>query len=302
MEAHHQNYLLWIIDLAPFVLGVVFYFIGIKRGEIIELNNKLKGRVEEGEEALLETQEALVHSARLSALGEMSAGIAHEINNPLAIIGGYVIKINKMIKEETVDNKVLKFCVEKQQKSLNRIQKIVSSLRKASKDGEADPFEIVNVKDMVDEAMEFGEARLRNHDISFSIENASEDIEIEGQFVQLTQVILNLVNNAHDAIFEMPGDKWIKLVIEDAGEDVLITLRDSGLGIPEDIAEKILEPFFTTKAVGSGTGLGLSLCNGIIMKHQGEIKLNPECVNTEFIIRLPKKQKTAEDKAYSRAS
>jgi signal transduction histidine kinase len=105
---------------------------------------------------------------------------------------------------------------------------------------------------------------------------------------QITQVLINLVNNAHDAIKNLK-EKWIEIAVNDSDHYVEISITDSGPGIPAGIKEKIMQPFFTTKAVGQGTGLGLSLSKSIIDSHKGFLLIDDNCPHTKFTILLPKK-------------
>jgi C4-dicarboxylate-specific signal transduction histidine kinase len=106
--------------------------------------------------------------------------------------------------------------------------------------------------------------------------------------VQLSQVIINLVNNASDAIIDLP-EKWIELDVtkDETGKKIIISLTDSGNGIPQEIAKKLMTAFFSTKGVGKGTGLGLSISQKIINEHQGDLFLDQSCQHTRFIIELP---------------
>ena len=112
--------------------------------------------------------------------------------------------------------------------------------------------------------------------------------------MQLGQVLLNLLSNAHDAVQAL-SEKWVKVAVEDRGPDLLISVTDSGPGIPTEVADRLMEPFYTTKEVGKGTGLGLSISKGIIDAHQGKIELDRHSPNTRFNITLPKFRAPEED-------
>ena len=123
------------------------------------------------------------------------------------------------------------------------------------------------------------ELRFREHD----------NVEIECRSYQIVQVMLNLINNAYDAVL---SDKsaWIEISYEVTGTRLIIKVTDSGRGIPEKIAEKIMQPFYTTKAVGQGTGLGLSISKGLVEDHGGTLSYNPKSPNTQFVLELPVSQ------------
>jgi len=124
------------------------------------------------------------------------------------------------------------------------------------------------------------------------LESLPEDLCFEGREVEISQVVLNLLSNASDAI-ETLSDKWIKLSVFSRQDFVEIHITDSGDGIRPEIRKKIFQPFFTTKAIGRGTGMGLSISSGIIQKHRGELQIDSQNPNTCFIIRLPKKQQSS---------
>ena len=118
------------------------------------------------------------------------------------------------------------------------------------------------------------------------IETIPDEVKVKCRPVQISQVIINLIGNACDAIESLP-DKWIKIGIRNASGPIVLFVMDSGRGIPESIAKKIFQPFFTTKDVGKGTGLGLSISKGIMDAHGGSISVDFECENTCFLLSFP---------------
>lgn len=115
-----------------------------------------------------------------------------------------------------------------------------------------------------------------------------DHVEINCRPREISQAILNIVNNAHDAIRFTAGDNWIKIESNELGDDMIeLSITDSGTRIPPEIRDKIWEPFYTTKSIGKGSGLGLSLSCGIIKQHGGDIYLDQKCKNTRFVIRFP---------------
>ena len=129
--------------------------------------------------------------------------------------------------------------------------------------------------------------RFKAHGVNLQVEDLREDISFAGRPVQISQVLLNLLNNAHDAI-EALAEKWIKVSFKNLEDRIRICVIDSGSGIPENVREKMMQPFFTTKAIGKGTGLGLSVSKGIIDEHQGVLTVDHTCPNTCFVIELSK--------------
>lgn len=234
------------------------------------------------QDQLMLAQKNMVESAKFSALGVMAAGIAHEINNPLAIIHAYteVLENFSRLTPEKVEKSRRSI-----QRSVERISKIVKGLRKVARDGEDDPFESVALQALTDEILSFSSERLVNKGVDFRV-----DIEKEAQIwcqpVQVSQVLLNLINNSVDAI-ETHAQKWVSLKSYRRGAMVVIEFSDSGPGIPAHIQAKIFEPFFTTKQVGKGTGLGLSISRSIIEDHGGRFFLDTNQGHTCFVIEIP---------------
>lgn len=229
---------------------------------------------------------ATANMAKLSALGEMAGGIAHEINNPLAIIQGKVGQMLRMLEKEGLRPEWLKDELQKVVDTTKRISRIIDGLRSFSRSGEKDPFEPVSSKKIVTDTLAFCSEKFRTNGVELRFDEGV-DVLVHGRFVQLAQVLLNLVGNAYDAIHDLE-DRWVEIRVEDKGSFVEIRVIDSGRGIPPEVAAKIMQPFFTTKEIGKGTGLGLSISKGIVEEHGGTLDLDLACENTCFVIRLPK--------------
>jgi signal transduction histidine kinase len=236
---------------------------------------------------LTEQQAQLVTSSRLSSLGEMAAGIAHEINNPLTIIHGQVNKIERLMKAEQLDNEILTKSITSIQKTVERIGSIVRGLRFFARDGQQDPFVELSLQQLFDETLIFCGERFVKNNVRLEIDKDQSHIFILCRPVQLTQVFVNLLNNSFDAVQQMTGP-WVKVEVKDHDTHIQLHFIDSGRGISENIANRIMEPFFTTKAPGSGTGLGLSISKGIVENHSGGIELMKSSRNTCFVVTLPK--------------
>ena len=236
----------------------------------------------------LNIQLQMIQSNKMATLGEMASGIAHEINNPLAIIKMTALQMQKIINPE---NTVLKSNVARIDSTVDRISKIIQGLRTFSRDGRNDPFELVSFNQMLEDILSFSNERLKHHSIKFIIDDYNAKLVFEGRAIEISQVLLNLFNNSIDALNSLEmEDKWIKISAKNEGIHLEIKISDSGRGIPRDIQNKIFQPFFTTKEIGQGTGLGLSLSLTIIKNHQGEIFIDEQSPNTCFILRLPIKQ------------
>jgi C4-dicarboxylate-specific signal transduction histidine kinase len=240
------------------------------------------------EELIKEQQVQIIAAAKMSSLGEMAAGVAHEINNPLTIIMGNTQILKQICLANEISNEnALAMCA-KIDATVLRIAKIVSGLKIFARDGSKDPFEEINLYDLILETISFCEARFKNHQIKLEVVDIPKNLNLQCRRVQISQVLLNLLNNSFDAISKHPAP-WVKITVEEELSNILIIVTDSGRGISPEVRHRIMEPFFTTKGVGKGTGLGLSLSKGLIEGHNGELLLDPHSNHTRFIIRLPKK-------------
>lgn len=237
---------------------------------------------------LVEQQkEQMIKVSRLSELGELSASIAHEINNPLSIVLGMAEELEYQIEDiGGKQKKNLNFITSKIIKNAKRIQKIVSSLRTISRDSSNDPFELETVKNLVEESIAICNSSLKKSNIQLLIEPVSEDIKVDCRSGQIEQVLVNIINNAKDAISQL-DDKWIKIQVKDSVEATRIFITDSGTGIPEDHRERIFEAYYTTKGKGEGTGLGLHISKKILEEHNGNLFIDLNQNHTCFVIELP---------------
>jgi len=222
---------------------------------------------------------------KMSALGEMSGGVAHEINNPLSIIAAKCDQIITQIKNEEIDQNALILGLKKIEDTTFRIAKIVRALRNFSRDAEHDPIVEVDPESVIDDALSLSEARMNYAGIKLSKEIHSTT-KILCRPTQLTQVLINLLNNSFDAVGETP-DAWLKIETRQRGSFVDIWITDSGKGISPAIADKMMQPFFTTKELGKGTGLGLSISKGLMESMHGELRYSESSPNTQFLISIP---------------
>ena len=237
---------------------------------------------------ILDQQAQIVSSAKMAALGEMASGIAHEINNPLAVIQLDVDELydtSKQIKSK--EGETVRSIAEQIDKTTGRIADIIRGLLSFAREDDTDTLDEVDVIQVIRDTLQFCKHRLRDGGIELRYTSPEVPILVRGQGTQLSQVLLNLLVNAADAIGSLP-EKWIELQILADASRVQIRVIDSGSGIQPEIAEKIFQPFFTTKDVGQGTGLGMSISKGIIENHNGEIFLDHACPNTCFVVSLPR--------------
>ncbi|ATH07274.1 hypothetical protein BIY24_04785 [Halobacteriovorax marinus] len=229
------------------------------------------------------------HAAKMATLGEMASGIAHEINNPLFVINGYASKIDSAIERGILDVHELKNISQMIQRHCKRVTSIISGLRLISRKSKLDELEVRNFKEIIESTIDISKERIRLAGIELinKMDNI-DDISIECHPEQISQVIVNLLNNSYDSLSTRQAERWISLEMVELEDRVIFSLTDSGERIASEIAKKIMQPFFTTKDSDKGTGLGLSISKEIILKHGGNFYLDEHCENMRFIIELPK--------------
>lgn len=236
----------------------------------------------------------LKSSAHLTSLGEMAAGMAHEINNPLAIISANNYILAKIVSQEEIDKVKINKILNDNTRTIDRISLIIKSLRSLARKSDSEAFISMPLNESISEALVLAKIKTNNTYIKFSSDlNDIENEIVDIRKIQFAQILVNLINNAIDAVKDQKNENgdnigWVKLELDADVQNVFIRITDSGRGIPHHLAEKIFEPLYTTKPVGEGTGLGLSLSRRIVEEHSGELYLNRSSEHTQFVIKLPK--------------
>ncbi|MGW8193679.1 MAG: two-component system sensor histidine kinase NtrB, partial [Desulforhopalus sp.] len=223
--------------------------------------------------------EQLINHEKMASVGQMAAGVAHEINTPLGIILGYTqLMMDDFDKEsETYESLMV---VERQTRACRRI---VADLLKFSRQAESAKL-LININEIVQEVLAVTEHNLNINRVKV-VRNFGSDLpRIFGDSEKLHQVLINLINNAQ---YAMEEGGLITITTEKQGGEIRLTIQDSGTGIPEDIKNRIFDPFFTTKDVGKGTGLGLSVTYGIIQEHGGRIEVESPVLDLRSQNKLP---------------
>ena len=229
----------------------------------------------------------LHEAARMAALGEMAAGIAHEVNNPLAIIIGSAELIKMQLHKPNLDLSKVENFADKIISAAKRAAKIIISMKSLSRKSDDDPKSPSSLSSVVTDALALYRDRFNHSGIKITLQLKDSPVFL-GRPAQIGQVLTNLLSNAHDGIMSSSsGEKWVDINSYVEEDYCYVTITDSGTGIPIHIAEKIMQPFFTTKDVGKGTGLGLSISQRIISDHLGELTIDSKCPNTKFVIKLP---------------
>lgn len=252
-------------------------------------------RVKELETARRSMEASLIAASKMSSLGEMASGIAHEINNPLAIIRGKAAQVRNALSYSDYCEVGTLADIDKIEATVDRIAKIVRGLQAFSRNAEKDPLSRVNLSKAVSETLDLCQERLKISGVDLRV-TTDEKLEICGRSVQICQILMNILSNAVDAL-EGQREKWIEIKVEGDLRSARICVTDSGPGISEAIAAKMWQPFYTTKEIGKGTGLGLSISKGLIEDHGGSLILDRSRPNTCFVLEFPLPAATAAAKS-----
>ncbi len=306
---HYSFFMLGFLFLSMFLA----YRYAKTRTNLESLNENLELRVIQRTEQLKATQDKLIQSEKMASLGQLVAGVAHEINNPITFIKSNIEPLKSYLEGykrlfvalgKNVDTmsaelrndyttihkeEDLAFAQEDSERLLksfedgsNRISKIVNDLRQYIQ-VDANYQSLYDIHEAIDSCVDLLQSRMDDRII---VHKSFGDIpSITCSPGQINQVFMNILSNAVDAIKEK-GNIWISTQRE--ANNVVIQIRDDGKGIPEDIKTKIYDPFFTTKLVGQGTGLGLSIAHSIVEQHRGDITVESEMgIGTKFNLILP---------------
>ena len=251
----------------------------------LEHSNK---ELQKSQEALISQTTKLVHTSRLAAVGEMSAGIAHEVNNPLAIISGSIQQIEKLVSRGRFEPESLLKLTMKSQSSIERVTKIIKGLRHFSQQSDALPKATTSLKDIVKDTTSFCGEMLRARYIELKIDPIP-DVEIECHAIHISQVLINLIKNAEDALEQEidTDERWVRISFVEKDGCIMINVSNGGALISKELQSKLFQPFFTTKAIGKGTGLGLSISHGLMREHQGDLIFDSTADRTTFVLQLP---------------
>jgi C4-dicarboxylate-specific signal transduction histidine kinase len=223
--------------------------------------------------------------AQMSSVGEMAAGVAHEVNNPLHIIVGLASKIKKKVLHGSDDLTDIIDYAGRIESTVQRISKIVTGLSQLARKDSVVDKELFNVSAMVEDVLSISGEKFQSIGLNVELDIDSK-IDFYGKKVQLSQVILNFINNSFDAVSEMDAP-WIKISAKCEDNLLKVAVIDSGTGVPDHVATKMFDPFFTTKPIGKGTGLGTSISKQIIEDHQGKIGHELRGGHTCFFFELP---------------
>ncbi|NRA66797.1 MAG: PAS domain S-box protein [Pseudobacteriovorax sp.] len=245
---------------------------------------------------LLEEQRAAsMHNEKMLSLGEMAAGIAHELGNPTASIQAWLDVIESHLKRGNIDVEQFLKTLPKVRHDAQRIGDIIKGMLTYARDGSKDACQSENVGHVLKLVSDYCGFKLKKSQVKIHLNIQNPYLEVDCRLTELTQILVNLVNNACDAL-KNSEQRWISIEVDekqatDNGKFVVFRIIDSGPGVGKDMAEKIFNPFFTTKTVGSGTGLGLSIVESLVNGYGGTIFYDHDAEHSTFVIELPQHQK-----------
>lgn len=274
-----------------------------RNDELGRVGKTLNGMVEELKKSKLQVQTqqvTLVTQSKFSALGEMAGGIAHEINTPLGSISINSEGISEIVRSENPNLREISGMADDITLMVRRIADIIRSLRTFSHHSDQLPHKLVPVQIIINDTISLCRERFKNHRIDLRIKQDSPDLRLYCNSIQISQVLLNLLNNAFDAVEQQSAapntgdlgtERWVELRVStpntQAPKNIEISVTDSGHGISAAVQEKMFQPFFTTKPIGRGTGIGLSVSHGIAKQHGGQLTYDPDSKNTRFVLIIP---------------
>lgn len=275
-----QGHFYWVsTTIVPFKNpeGRIYQYLSIRQ-DITELKI--------AKETILEQQAQLIATSKLSALGELSAVLTHEINNPLGVILGRSEMLLEITKDPTqVNIDQLRYMVESIEATGRRIEKIMNTVRSLAHKSDAEPLERRSVATILESVLDILGSRLKRHNITLHLEIEDENQSLVCRPTEVFQIISNLLNNAADAVSSQ-DQRWIKIQVLKCGKGIGFYVSDSGPGVSPDIEKKLFTPFFTTKGVGVGTGLGLTISQSFAHRNQGKLTFEGNGP-TKFCLWLP---------------
>ncbi len=255
--------------------------------ELENFNATLEKRVIEKTDELVKTQTNLLNASRMSSLVEMAGGVAHEINNPLAIIYGNLQVAQLKIATPQIAVEELKDIFSRMENSILRVSRIISTLRSFARDVSQDPRVPCVAVSLVDQAMDLLRAKFENAGIQIRMNIQHPEEKVKVRAAQVSQALMYLLSNAYEAVKDdkIPS-KWIEVRGEKLNNSYELRFMDSGPGIPAEIRSKIFDPFFTTKAATKQVGMGLSIALTILKENDGELFLDESSTVTCFVVHL----------------
>lgn len=283
--------------------GVNLFFVGAFLGALRFFADHMKGLMKDlGPRHTFDAQR--IHAASLQTLGEIAAGLAHEIHNPLTAINGYSYQIQQDLNEPAakVDLALIKKANERIKHNVDRIIDISKVMKAFVRETSNDAFSKTSVRNVFEDTLILMRHNLKSAGIELHTEFPEKDIHVNGNLTQLSQILVNLLSNARDAC-ALSDRKKITLGFSSKGADVMLWIEDTGPGIARDVRNNVFKAFYTTKPAGEGTGLGLYIARIIADRHQGSLKFQCDTdaagrvLGTRFTLTLKALEAGADAKA-----
>jgi signal transduction histidine kinase len=232
---------------------------------------------------------ALAHASKMATLGQIVAGVAHEINNPVSTISLVSQILKRASTTGGISADLVSGQVGKIDACVGRIAQIVRELRVFSRDSSKDPFKEESLRKIIDETIDLCHSCMSAQGVRLKLSEIPAEWLVPCRASQLSQVFMNLINNAYHAV-EGCAEKWVEVTATEKEAHYEVAITDSGRGISAGIRDKIMTPFFTTKPAGKGTGLGLSISANIMVDHEGRLLLDESSPHTRFVVVIPKRR------------
>ena len=273
--------------LAVFVLsaGGLIWFL-YSRQNLVDQVTALLGHAAERERILRQKQEEVIHAGKLATLGQLAAGITHELNNPLNNVNLYLSMLRDLARTQELDCEKVRHAIDEAQAQVRRAAEVISHVRLFARGGEA-PRRPCRIDDIIHRALSLVQEPLRLASVTATFARSPIEILVEANETQLEQVFVNLLLNAKDALSQS-SLKRITITSRQENGSVIVEVDDTGPGIAPAIAHVLFTPFITTKPIGAGLGLGLSICSNIMDGHHGHIGVESNPTRgARFILTLP---------------
>lgn len=225
-------------------------------------------------------------AAKMAALGQVAANIAHEIRNPLAVVTSSIELARVLAARPGGEPKKLGTALNHALDAANRINKIISGLTRFSRSQEKEPLVVSSLNQIVRDSVDLIQPQFRANRVILNVAPIDDELQIRSRPTEISQVLVNLLQNALDAVKEQSNQRWVMLTVSRENDQIKLSVIDSGPGIPREVQERLFKTFFTTKPPGQGTGLGLSISRRIIIEHEGQLEIDSTAPHTTFDVRL----------------
>ncbi len=276
----------WLYTLGILTLGHFLITLVAERFNVVDELKRSKELLKTRQEQKLIEHAHQAMTAKLASMFTIAGGVAHEINNPLGIVIARLQNLKKKIISNEADQEQTLEVLQKTITTAHRIAKIVTGLKALSNPSDDYPMVQVPLKEIIKDSLVLFEENFKQLNINLIVDDIPT-VTITCKKAQIQQIILNLLENARDAVSDV-NDKWVRISFREDDENISIAIYDSGIIHSEEVKKRMMEPFYTTKDIGKGAGLGLSISKALIESHEGELFLDPDSHHTGLIIKLKK--------------